>query len=252
MRIPIAAKLQIVALLAVSLCGCRSDEVPDPDEPKATKTPSGLKIYDVKVGNGPEAKIGDVVSVHYDGRLRDGKMFDSSRKQNRPVRILLGETSILEGWREGILGMKLGGERKLFIPPSLGYGGTGVGREIPPNSDLLFDIDLLGVQPALLIEDLKVGEGPDAQPRDKLEVNYTGWLTNGHEFDSSAKRGKPIEVELGQNGVIQGWERGLIGMKKGGKRKLTIAPELAYGQEGRGEIPPMATLVFEVELVSIK
>jgi FKBP-type peptidyl-prolyl cis-trans isomerase len=100
--------------------------------------------------------------------------------------------------------------------------------------------------------DLTVGTGPEAKPGDTVSVHYTGWLTNGKKFDSSLDRNKPFPFTLGKGDVIKGWDDGVPGMKVGGKRKLTIPPELAYGQRGSGDIPPGATLLFDVELLSIK
>lgn len=103
------------------------------------------------------------------------------------------------------------------------------------------------------IEDLVTGTGPEAKAGDTVSVHYTGWLTDGTEFDSSLDRGQPYVFTLGQGGVIEGWDKGLVGMKVGGTRKLTIPPEMAYGEQGSGGvIPPNATLLFEVELVSIQ
>ena len=105
----------------------------------------------------------------------------------------------------------------------------------------------------LKIEDLKVGTGQAAQAGDTLSVHYTGWLQDGTQFDSSRDRGAPFEFVLGQGNVIPGWDQGLVGMKVGGVRRLTIPPNLAYGASGyAGVIPPNATLTFEVELLEIK
>ena len=105
----------------------------------------------------------------------------------------------------------------------------------------------------LIIEDLKVGEGATATPGQSVSVHYTGWLTNGQKFDSSVDRNDPFEFNLGRGQVIPGWDQGVAGMQVGGKRKLTIPPELAYGSRGAGGvIPPNATLVFEVELLGIR
>ena len=102
-------------------------------------------------------------------------------------------------------------------------------------------------------EDLKVGDGPEAVSGKTVEVHYTGWLENGTKFDSSLDRGEPFSFRLGAGEVIEGWDQGVAGMKVGGKRKLTIPPDLAYGQEGAGGvIPPGATLVFEVELLDVR
>lgn len=104
----------------------------------------------------------------------------------------------------------------------------------------------------LVIEDLVVGTGAEAKTGDAVTVHYTGWLTDGSEFDSSVG-GQPFQFVLGNGEVIPGWDQGVAGMKVGGKRKLTIPPDLAYGAAGAGGgiIPPNATLVFDVELVSI-
>jgi FKBP-type peptidyl-prolyl cis-trans isomerase len=104
----------------------------------------------------------------------------------------------------------------------------------------------------LIVEDLIVGTGPEAKAGQQVKVHYTGWLTNGTKFDSSVDRGDPFKFKLGARQVIQGWDQGVAGMKVGGKRKLTIPPELGYGARGAGRvIPPNATLVFEVELLGV-
>jgi FKBP-type peptidyl-prolyl cis-trans isomerase FkpA len=98
-----------------------------------------------------------------------------------------------------------------------------------------------------------VGNGAAAEPGQMVSVHYTGWLTNGHKFDSSVDRGQPFEFSLGRGQVIKGWDEGVAGMKVGGKRRLTIPPELGYGARGAGsDIPPNATLVFDVQLLGVK
>lgn len=113
-------------------------------------------------------------------------------------------------------------------------------------------IALSGCTKKLKIEDLKVGDGAAAVKGKTVSVHYTGWLTDGKKFDSSLDRGQPFQFPLGGGRVIPGWEQGVEGMKVGGKRKLTIPPDLGYGASGAGGvIPPNATLVFEVELLSV-
>jgi FKBP-type peptidyl-prolyl cis-trans isomerase FkpA len=101
-------------------------------------------------------------------------------------------------------------------------------------------------------EDLVIGHGATAEAGQDVVVHYVGWLADGRQFDSSRARRDPLDFALGGGDVIKGWDQGLPGMKIGGKRKLTIPPELAYGEHGlAGVIPPQATLIFEVELLEI-
>ncbi len=104
----------------------------------------------------------------------------------------------------------------------------------------------------LKYQDLVVGNGALAENGMAVRVNYTGTFTDGRKFDSSYDRGEPITITLGAGQVIRGWDEGLKGMRVGGKRKLIIPPDLAYGPEGRPGIPPNSTLVFEVELVDAR
>lgn len=114
--------------------------------PNITTMPNGLKIEDVKVGTGAEAKKGSLITVHYVGTLDNGTKFDSSRDRGEPFQFPLGQGMVIQGWEQGFEGMKVGGIRKLTIPPELGYGATGAGAAIPPNATLHFEVELLGVR----------------------------------------------------------------------------------------------------------
>ncbi|MDF7675211.1 FKBP-type peptidyl-prolyl cis-trans isomerase [Neisseriaceae bacterium ESL0693] len=104
----------------------------------------------------------------------------------------------------------------------------------------------------LVIEDIQTGTGKEAAKGQEITVHYTGWLEDGTVFDSSVSRKQPLSFTLGVGMVIAGWDQGFDGMKEGGKRKLTIPPQLAYGKRGAGGvIPPDATLIFEVELLKV-
>jgi len=115
-------------------------------EKKVITTKSGLKYIDDVEGTGATAKAGDQVSVHYTGKLKDGTKFDSSVDRNKPFDFPLGAGRVIKGWDEGVAGMKIGGKRKLIIPPELGYGAAGAGGVIPPNAELHFDVELLKIK----------------------------------------------------------------------------------------------------------
>jgi peptidylprolyl isomerase len=104
----------------------------------------------------------------------------------------------------------------------------------------------------MVVDDIKVGVGAEVKDGDTVAVHYIGTLQNGQEFDNSKKRGQPFEFTVGAGQVIEGWEKGLVGMKVGGQRTLVIPPNMAYGEQGIGPIPGNATLVFMIELVAIK
>ncbi len=112
----------------------------------ATTTTSGLKYEDIKVGTGAQPSNGQKVSVHYTGWLTNGKKFDSSVDRGQPFQFVIGQGQVIKGWDEGVATMKIGGKRKLTIPPNLGYGAGGMPPVIPPNSTLIFEVELLGVQ----------------------------------------------------------------------------------------------------------
>jgi peptidylprolyl isomerase len=222
----------------------------------------GLEIWDVTEGKGEAVKAGAKVKVHYTGWLTNGDIFDSSVVRKEPIEF--GLEGLIKGWQEGIPGMKVGGVRRLKIPPELAYGNKAKGK-IPANSVLVFEIEMLesenkpefpdltskewkkvGTQ-GLEIWDVTEGKGEAVKAGGNVTVHYIGWLTNGKQFDSSFG-GKP--VSFGLNDVVKGWGEGIPGMKPGGVRRLKIPPDLGYGARGAGaDIPPNSVLVFEVRLV---
>jgi peptidylprolyl isomerase len=115
-------------------------------QPTETKTASGLRYTDLVVGTGASPQKGQKVTVHYTGTLENGTKFDSSRDRNQPFEFTIGVGQVIRGWDEGVATMKVGGRRKLMIPPDLGYGPNGVPGAIPANATLIFDVELLGIK----------------------------------------------------------------------------------------------------------
>ncbi len=240
----------------------------------AAKTPSGLASKVIQPGTGKvHPGPSDTVKVHYTGWTTDGKMFDSSVPKNEPISFPLDR--VIKGWGEGVQLMVVGEKRRLWIPSALAYGEHP--RPGAPAGDLVFDIELLDVKAApkpippwpvptdvkaapanakktasgLAYKVLKQGPGKESpKPSDTVTVHYTGWTTDGKEFDSSLKRGEPTSFPVG--GVIKGWTEGLQLMKVGDRMRFWIPGKLAYGEgPPRPNGPPMGTLVFDVELLSI-
>jgi peptidylprolyl isomerase len=180
----------------------------------------------------------------------------------------IGSGELFPGWDEGSVGMKVGGQRQLVIPPELAFGDQGAGPAIPPGTTLIVEMSLLEIvetpkmtevdagdytttDSGLMYYDLVEGDGAMAEAGQSVTVHYTGWLETGAVFDSSVERGQPFTFALGTGGVIAGWDEGVAGMKIGGKRQLVIPSDLAYGDQGSpGAIPPGATLIFAVELLA--
>jgi FKBP-type peptidyl-prolyl cis-trans isomerase len=140
--VAIVCMLSFVGMFAFA----QAPDAPTKVEGKGHSTSSGLQYWDIKVGTGPEATAGKTVSVHYTGWLTNGKKFDSSLDSGRPFNFELGAGRVIKGWDEGVAGMKVGGKRQLRIPSDLAYGPKGVPNVIPPNSILVFDVELLGVK----------------------------------------------------------------------------------------------------------
>ena len=221
-------------------------------------TESGVQYEDTLVGEGNEAQRGDLVMIHYTTYLADGTPFDSSLLHNAPLFFSLGSGAI----DEGLVGMKVGGERTLVIPPDMAIGG-----HVPANSTLVYNIQLISIDttpaPALVSEyitsesglqvaTLQKSEGLEAGNGDRVVVHYHGWLEDGTLFDSSVLNQTPVIFTLGRGKVIAGWDEGIQGMKVGEKRQLRIPANLAHGAPPIAPTLPPKNLIFEIELLEVQ
>jgi peptidylprolyl isomerase len=248
----------------------------------------GVKCRDLKEGTGEPCSPGMEVQLHFTGWVDGGEVFDTSREgktAGQPATFDLNK--MIKGWQDGVPGMKRGGVRKLVISPEKGYGPEGR-KKIPPDSTLVFELEMLDFRPVKNVEsgpgmpmpfdksnggtddpglreivaglkyrDLKVGTGEPVKPDADVTVHYTGWTVDGTVFDTSRENGRPFDVTLKKRqqsatypAVIKGWQLGVPGMKRGGVRKLVISEALAYGNKPPlPQIPAGATLIFEVEFL---
>lgn len=254
-------KAAMLPTLFVSLLmlGCNQGGGEDTTKGKSAGTSADkltkLGIVDVKVGTGPEVKAGDSLSVRYTGTFKDGTKFDSNEDGDKPdLSFVAGPKGmVIKGWQEGVIGMKVGGERKLSVPSDMAYGAGGQGP-IPANSDLYFTIKLLKIQKpgdekVVKAKDIKVGSGRAVKLGDTVEIQHRGTLDDGKtEID----KGK-WTFKVGKREVIPGIDQGIIGMQVGGTRRLDIPPLAAYGPLGREPMVPAKTnVIYTITVLSIK
>ncbi|KAG7492276.1 hypothetical protein MATL_G00012790 [Megalops atlanticus] len=204
-----------------------------------------------------EVESGDYVRYHYNGTFTDGKKFDSSHDRGTPFSGQVGLGRQITGMDRGIQGMCVNERRRITVPPHLAYGSLGAGNVIPPDTTLVFDVVMLDIwNMADKVQMRILSKGQDCkrtvQNSDFVRYHYNGTLLDGTPFDSSYNRQQTYDTYVGQDWLIKGMEEGLLGMCVGEKRNIIIPPFLAYGEKGYGtEIPPHASLIFDVLLVDL-
>ena len=247
--------------------GCGGDgatpTTPEPPEP-APPLDVPFGFTDLEEGEGPEVQDGWLLAIAYTGWLYDEAAPDNKGREfisvppGDPDSFRFGVGQVISGIDQGVAGMRVGGRRRIVVPPDLGFGAQG-NTLVPGNATLLFEVELVaGAEVAFEITDLEVGSGEEAENGDSLSMAYHGWVydllapdNKGDTFDSTTAE-DPFEFTLGVGAVIVGWDLGVVGMRVGGRRRLVIPHELAYGAAGRQpRIPPYATLLFEVELLAV-
>ncbi len=222
------------------------------------RTESGITYKILSDGSGAVPQKGEVVALHYTGMLEDGAKFDSSVDKGGPLLVMAGVGNVIRGLDEVLEKMTVGSKWMVKIPPELAYGERKT-NEIPPNSTLWFEVDLLGIVDQEYVTESGIkytiifkGNGPVAGPGQTASVHYNVWLPGWEKLDSSYYSGTPFDVIIGETAVIEGWHQVLSIIPEGSRWKVIIPWQLAYGEEGRDIIPPKTDLTFEMTLVSIK
>ncbi|MEZ4804148.1 MAG: FKBP-type peptidyl-prolyl cis-trans isomerase [Bacteroidia bacterium] len=236
-------------------------------------TKSGLRyIITKKNPKGVKPQKGNQIQAHYTGSLVNGKIFDSSRKRGQPLPFTIGAGQVIAGWDEGFSYLREGEQATLIIPPSIGYGSRDMG-DIPPNSTLIFDVELVKVVQPMNYTKYS-GAGKDtittksglkyiiidkgntnfkARKGQMAQLYYAGYFTNGKMFDGNFSSGQPFSVQVDNPPVIEGWKEMILLMNKGMKVKAIIPPHLAYGANGYPNvIPPNSTLIFDMFLENLQ
>lgn len=265
----------LACVVALTACGAAADS-------NKAATPAPQPAYsktELTAGTGDVVAANDLVQVAYSTWLYDAAKPNSRGDQvdgSASSFFTVGTGLWLPGAEQAVIGSKVGAKFNVVLPANLAYGVYSVAKNpayagtIGANAPLVMEIQVLKTTkpaptPTVKIADTTVGTGAEAVPGKSLTVNYTGWLyvptaadLHGTQFDTSIGAGKtPFVFTLGSGtsvgSVILGWDRGVVGMKVGGKRTLIIPPELAYGQAGSGtSIPANATLIFDIELLGVK
>lgn len=257
--------LTVLAVLWLAAAGC--------ERGTTWTTPSGVKITEVKAGDGEIAQKGDIMSILYQASFVGGKTFDTQLDPESPYRYRNGRGDVMPGLDEGVRTMRPGARRILIVPPEMAYGKDGLPGTVPPDTWVRFEVELVEIRPlppppeqwneaghdiftspsGLQIVDFVVGEGKMPTRKSTVSVMYSAFLDDGTCFDTTYHTGYPLQFSLAERELISGWLEGLLGMREGGQRKIIIPPFLGYGEKGyRDVVPPNATLTYDIELVTVQ
>lgn len=237
-------------------------------------TSLGLRYISTSSGNGDFHEPGEFAVIHYEGRLLDGSIFDSSLDRD-PFAFQVGTGSVIAGFDEGVLNINIEGSGTIIIPSHLGYGSAGSGS-IGANEVLIFDIEVLSdaqitdldfakmdeylsttsledveeTESGIIYKITAVGQGDNAKDGDEVAISYKGYLLDGTVFDESTTG--TFDYTIGTDGLIAGWDESVYLLNEGAKGTFIMPSPLGYGRSGFNSIPPNTVLIFDIELVEIK
>jgi peptidylprolyl isomerase len=231
-------------------------------------TESGLKYKVLQEGKGERAKSGDVVLVHYVGKLLNDTVFDSSVERGKPFKFTLGNNQVILGWEEGVALMNVGDKMLLTIPPALAYGPRKMGK-IPAYSTLKFEVELLKILPKAIPFDVKkikpiitkngIEIYKTLETKDSLAtkgktvlLHYSLYLEGNKKVDSSVDKDMPIRYESGKADGFDAWNEAFPFLRSGEKARLKIPYQLGFGEKGvPPQIPEKATLYYDIEILEV-
>ena len=249
-----------------------ADLIDEPTVSLPTEMPTKLVITDITEGEGEAAVNGSTVYVYYVGVLtKDGKRFDGNYGSD-PFAVTLGTGAVIPGWEQGLIGIKVGGQRQLDIPSELAYGSAGSGDAIPPDSAISFIVNAVAIVPPIdpadapevtvqgganvdeiVSKDLVVGTGAEAKSGSKVLVHIIAYRADtGEQLASTWGDPSPVSLNLIEGGSLPGLVKGVPGMKVGGRRQLTIPFNDAFGTDGNSDmkLPASTDLVVVIDLLS--
>lgn len=265
--LPAACILSLVALFAIAPAVAAQETPPIPADTEVKTTESGIKYSVLAPGNGKVANVGDKVKMHYTGWLTDGTMFDSSRTRGTPFDVKVGVGQVIKGWDEALLMMSVGSRFKVTIPPELAYGSTARGQ-IPANSTLIFDMEMVELvqlpafkQPnpakqkttesGIKYEALVEGTGSTYGDDKIYDLKYAMFNATGKLLTCTEEGGQPMKGTPGTMPFAFIKEFVKV-MQVGGRYRLEVPPELAFGAVNKGpDLPPNSVTVWELELVGV-
>ena len=252
----------VLAALVLAGCGEREPPAAAPAGPPPAVPPQAPDRFDVRTdppiewttrGEGAEVKVGDIVDVHYDGTLPDGRVFDSTRVRNLPFAFEAGRGKVIPGLDRVIVRLRVGDRVKTVIPTPLAYGVIGISGAIPPETALAYDLEVLRVIPRPTWEVLATGEGPPVRLGATVALHYETFLPDGTKVDTS-REGTPFRFRAGAGDVIEGWDRTVLRMRVGDRWRVTVPWFFAYGAEGvpGRKIPARQDYVYDLEVVGVE
>jgi peptidylprolyl isomerase len=222
----------------------------------------GLRIEWTKKNTDNQIQLNDAVMVNFNARVAGGEEYDSNDQLGEPIPLKTNIGMMVKGWEEGLLMMHIGDKGRIMIPNALGYGDDGYLDKVPPQADLIIDIEIVSrIEPIVLEEGVKVykyktvADGKNPVKNQLITFDYFAFTVGkeGHLYDNSYKNGEPFSFKFENAGVVEGLHQGMSVIKAGENAFIEIPTELAYGKQGLIDLVPSKTnIVYDVRVISVE